>query len=114
MCHLQLEVARVSSTISHHSLMYEVLADQTMWAVCGRTAGVVSFETVDRQSVTLDVMPLIGGFLPLPIVRLAKYIPADHKGKGLYILLLFGLLGKAVPHQKMVNFRLSSRKFFLL
>lgn len=22
-----------------HSIMYEVLADQTMWAVCGRTAG---------------------------------------------------------------------------
>lgn len=38
MCHLQLHVQRVN-TSSHSSLMYEVLADQTMWAVCGRTAG---------------------------------------------------------------------------
>jgi hypothetical protein len=32
-----------------------------------------------RQNVTLDVMPLLGGFLPLPSVRLSKYIPADVK-----------------------------------
>lgn len=38
MCHLQLHVQRVNAS-SHSSLMYEVLADQTMWAVCGRTAG---------------------------------------------------------------------------
>ncbi|KAJ9595261.1 hypothetical protein L9F63_013449, partial [Diploptera punctata] len=78
MCHLQLHVQRVNAS-SHNSLMYEVLADQTMWAVCGRTAGVISLESVDKQNVTLDVMPLIGGFLPLPLVRLSKYIPADQK-----------------------------------
>lgn len=78
MCHLQLHVQRVSAS-SHSSLMYEVLADQTMWAVCGRTAGVISLDSVDKQNVTLDVMPLIGGFLPLPLVRLSKYIPADQK-----------------------------------
>lgn len=38
MCHLQLDVQRVNAS-SHSSLMYEVLADQSMWAVCGRTAG---------------------------------------------------------------------------
>ena len=38
MCHLLLHVQRVNAS-SHSSLMYEVLADQTMWAVCGRTAG---------------------------------------------------------------------------
>ncbi|XP_069695323.1 trafficking protein particle complex subunit 10 isoform X2 [Periplaneta americana] len=78
MCHLQLHVQRVNAS-SHSSLMYEVLADQTMWAVCGRTAGVISLDSVDKQNVTLDVMPLIGGFLPLPLVRLSKYIPADQK-----------------------------------
>ncbi|PNF25423.1 hypothetical protein B7P43_G08798 [Cryptotermes secundus] len=78
MCHLQLHVQRVGAS-SHSSLMYEVLADQTMWAVCGRTAGVISLDSVDKQNVTLDVMPLIGGFLPLPLVRLSKYIPADQK-----------------------------------
>ncbi|KAK4306125.1 hypothetical protein Pmani_022031 [Petrolisthes manimaculis] len=62
-----------------HSIMYEVLADQTMWAVCGRTAGVLTLEDGVRQSVTMDVMPLTGGFLPLPSVRLSKYIPADSK-----------------------------------
>jgi hypothetical protein len=38
MCHLQLHVQRVSAS-SYRSLMYEVLADQTMWAVCGSMAG---------------------------------------------------------------------------
>jgi hypothetical protein len=47
-----------------------------MGIVC---AGVISLDSVDKQNVTLDVMPLIGGFLPLPLVRLSKYIPADQK-----------------------------------
>jgi hypothetical protein len=46
MCHLQLHVQRVSAS-SHSSLMYEVLADQTMWAVCGRTAGRFSVSAED-------------------------------------------------------------------
>ncbi|XP_046985474.1 trafficking protein particle complex subunit 10 [Schistocerca americana] len=81
MCHLQLHVRRINPS-SHNSLMYEVLADQTIWAVCGRTAGVISLEDSDKQSVTLDVMPLIGGYLPLPSVRLSKYIPAEKKSPG--------------------------------
>ncbi|XP_067013704.2 trafficking protein particle complex subunit 10 [Anabrus simplex] len=81
MCHLQLDVHRVNPS-SHNSLMYEVLTDQTMWAVCGKTAAVISLESVDKQHVTLDVMPLVGGFLPLPLIRLSKYIPADQKSMG--------------------------------
>ncbi|XP_071449280.1 trafficking protein particle complex subunit 10 [Hetaerina americana] len=92
MCHLRLQIIRLGpppallSPSSLHqpsltSLMYEVLADQTMWAICGRTAGVISLDgEVDKQNVTLDVMPLIGGFLPLPLVRLSKYIPIEAKG----------------------------------
>ncbi|KAF2351209.1 Foie gras liver health family 1 [Trinorchestia longiramus] len=69
-----------SEGTAYDSIMYEVLADQTMWAVCGRTSGVLSVECARRrQNVTLDVMPLLGGFLPLPSVRLSKYIPADVK-----------------------------------
>ena len=65
---------------NYDSVMYEVLADQAMWAVCGRTSGVLPVESSRRrQHVTLDVMPLMGGFLPLPSVRLSKYIPADVK-----------------------------------
>ncbi|XP_054722855.1 LOW QUALITY PROTEIN: trafficking protein particle complex subunit 10-like [Uloborus diversus] len=59
------------------SLMYEVVADQATWAVCGRTAGVVNIDTSGRHSVVLDVMPLLAGFLPLPAIRLSKYIPAE-------------------------------------
>lgn len=79
MCHLYLTVTRMlptSNPTPSPQLMYEVLADQTMWAVCGRTAGIVSLETLEKQSVTLDVMPLTSGYLPLPVVRLSRYIPA--------------------------------------
>ncbi|RVE49327.1 hypothetical protein evm_006040 [Chilo suppressalis] len=79
-CCLQLSVQRVNET-EYTSLMYEVLADQTMWAVLGRTAGVITMEcsSTEPQSVSLDVMPLVAGYLPLPTVRLSKYIPANTK-----------------------------------
>lgn len=58
--------------------MYEVLAEQGMWAVCGRTAGVVCFDNdSEPQILVLEVMPLTSGFLPLPLVRISKYIPAE-------------------------------------
>ncbi|XP_068619603.1 trafficking protein particle complex subunit 10 [Battus philenor] len=77
---MQLSVQRVNET-EYTSLMYEVLADQTMWAVLGRTAGVIILDgtTADPQVVTLDVMPLVAGYLPLPTVRLSKYIAANTK-----------------------------------
>ncbi|OWR45095.1 Trafficking protein particle complex subunit 10 [Danaus plexippus plexippus] len=76
-CCLQLTVQRVNET-EHTSLMYEVLADQTMWAVLGRTAGVITMESnSEGQCVNLDVMPLVAGYLPLPAVRLSKYIAAN-------------------------------------
>lgn len=82
LCHMTLTVndmlPKASSTAA---LMYEVLADQALWAVCGRTAGVFSMEGAPKHSVTLDVMPLVCGYLPLPAVRLSRYIPADHKPK---------------------------------
>ncbi|XP_063896992.1 trafficking protein particle complex subunit 10 [Helicoverpa armigera] len=80
MCCLQLSVQRVNET-EYTSLMYEVLADQTMWAVLGRTAGVITMEctSTEPQNVTLDVMPLVAGYLPLPTVRLSKYIAANTK-----------------------------------
>lgn len=124
MCHLHLTVERVSENL-HSSLMYEVLVDQTMWAVCGRTtgtyfmaplfylslhihtnqsngvncccvdslkkcsflfynfcSGVMTLDENYKQTIQLDVMPLISGYLPVPLVRLSKYIPADQKPKG--------------------------------
>ncbi|XP_065168846.1 trafficking protein particle complex subunit 10 isoform X2 [Atheta coriaria] len=79
-CHLQLQVRPAGRQLQANcgSLMYEVLAEQSMWAVCGRTAGVISFDAdSDAQTVVLDVMPLNSGYLPLPLIRLSKYIPAD-------------------------------------
>lgn len=63
------------------NLYYEVLADQAIWAVCGRQGGVVSLAQ-PRQSILVEVMPLVGGHLALPTVRLSKYIPAETSGCG--------------------------------
>lgn len=79
-------------------LMYEVLADQTMWAVCGRTAGIVSLEIVEKQSVTLDVMPLTSGYLPLPVVRLSRYIPAVESKSGKYSNKMSACLNSMHPN----------------
>lgn len=78
-CHLHVSVSAAAHSFhGGSSLMYEVLAEPSVWAVCGRTAGVISFESdSDAETVVLDVMPLNSGFLPLPLVRLSKYIPAD-------------------------------------
>lgn len=77
-CHLQLTITKVNEN-PHTQLMYEVLADQNFWAICGRTAGVVSLVGNNAESITLDVMPLNAGFLPLPGIRLSKYISAGQK-----------------------------------
>jgi hypothetical protein len=52
------------------------LADQALWAVCGRVAGVINMEGSKKQTLIVEVMPLVGGHLQLPRVRLSKYIPA--------------------------------------
>jgi len=85
MCSLVIEILKVCQSLeeAETSLMYEVRADQHMWAICGRTSGVVSMEGVEVTHVAVDVMPMSQGFLPLPTVYLSKYIPADHKGKKL-------------------------------
>lgn len=75
-CHLNLKIIKMQEN-AYFDLMYEVLADQNMWAVVGRTAGVVSMKEREAQSVMFDVLPLSPGFLPLPNIRLSKYISAD-------------------------------------
>lgn len=90
-CHLNLTINSTTGSSTNEkleqnnvpkSVMYEVLAEPSVWAVCGRTAGVISFEgDLESQTVVLDVMPLSSGYLPLPLVRISKYIPADVAGK---------------------------------
>lgn len=36
--------------------------------------GVISMKDVESHSISLDVMPLCTGFLPMPSIRLSKYI----------------------------------------
>ncbi|CAG7734427.1 unnamed protein product, partial [Allacma fusca] len=79
MCSMIIDIDKYKEP-AHASLMYEVRADQHMWAICGRTSGVVSMDGCDSQQMTIDVMPMSPGFLPLPTVHLSKYIPADQKG----------------------------------
>lgn len=74
--HLNLKVIKIQEN-PFVDLMYEVLADQNIWAVVGRTAGVISMIEREAQTVSVEVLPLSTGFLPLPNIRLSKYISAD-------------------------------------
>lgn len=73
---LNLKIIKVH-TSPFVDLMYEVMPDQNVWAIVGRTAGVISMLDRDAQSVMVEVLPLCAGFLPLPNIRLSKYISAE-------------------------------------
>ncbi|KAK9891077.1 hypothetical protein WA026_013400 [Henosepilachna vigintioctopunctata] len=82
LCHLNLTIRNVGDKFERDpktkSIMYEVLAEQSVWAVCGRTAGVISFDAaLEPQPIVLDIMPLTSGYLSLPRIRISKYIPAE-------------------------------------
>ncbi|XP_030850473.1 trafficking protein particle complex subunit 10 isoform X3 [Strongylocentrotus purpuratus] len=66
------------------SLMYEIDTEGGMWAVCGRSTGVVAMPS--KQSgvteVTLEVIPLIAGFLPMPDIRLSQYLKGVDPNEG--------------------------------
>nr|CAH7719262.1 unnamed protein product [Callosobruchus chinensis] len=63
-CQLHLTICPAAEHLPiTQSVMYEVLAENGVWAVCGRTAGVVTFGDGAEEKageVTLDVMPLCG------------------------------------------------------
>ena len=63
--------------------------------------GVFCMEGAPKHTVTLDVMPLICGYLPLPAVRLSKYIPADQKSKG-------------TPFSQLIAFRSTDDNYFYI
>lgn len=58
-------------------LMYEVVDNSSNWAVCGKSSGVISMPVAAQAThrVHMEVMPLFAGRLPLPDVRLFKYLP---------------------------------------
>ena len=66
------------------SLMYEINTDGGMWAVCGRSTGVITMPSKSSEvtALTLEVIPLIPGFLPMPAVKLSQYVTAiEQKGE---------------------------------
>ncbi|XP_055699256.1 trafficking protein particle complex subunit 10 isoform X2 [Phlebotomus papatasi] len=75
-CMLNLKITKLQEN-PFTDLMYEVYVDQNMWAVCGRSSGVISMQDCESQTVLLEILPLIVGFLPLPNIRLSKYMQAN-------------------------------------
>lgn len=79
-CSLHVHICQLqeSSDTGPSALMYELVPDATTWAVLGRTAGVLQLSPEQReQTVTLEVKPLQVGFLPMPSLRLSRYIPSS-------------------------------------
>ena len=49
-----------------------MIADQSLWAVCGKQGAVVNLTHNKKQNIVVEVMPRVGGHLPLPTIRLSK------------------------------------------
>lgn len=76
-CHLNLTIVKLDDHNQQNDLMYEVIFDQKIWAVYGQSAGVIMADSMadhPETTITLDVFPLTAGFLPLPNIRLSKYV----------------------------------------
>ncbi|XP_048349288.1 trafficking protein particle complex subunit 10 isoform X2 [Sphaerodactylus townsendi] len=58
-------------------LLYEVVDNSSNWAVCGKSSGVISMPVAAQAThkVHMEVMPLFAGCLPIPDVRVFKYLP---------------------------------------
>lgn len=58
-------------------LLISVVDNSSNWAVCGKSCGVISMPVAAQAThrVHMEVMPLFAGYLPLPDVRLFKYLP---------------------------------------
>ncbi|XP_014254615.1 trafficking protein particle complex subunit 10 [Cimex lectularius] len=78
-CHLLIKISKTHMG-QDTSLMYEVQAENNMWVVCGNSSDVLSWsDSVEERTVTLEIMPLVNGYLPLPVVKLSKYILTNPK-----------------------------------
>ena len=78
----------------------QVLADQAIWAVCGRAAAVVDMSSVPKQTVAVEVMPLVGGHLRLPKVRVSKYVEGAGSGRASVSSVNAGNVSKAVRDRR--------------
>ncbi|CAH1721350.1 unnamed protein product [Aphis gossypii] len=65
---------------SEISFKYEIVADKTMWAVCGHGSDVITFlPNSITQSVSVEVMPLMNGYLPIPTLNVFRYFPSNSR-----------------------------------
>lgn len=65
---------------SEISFKYEIVVDKTMWAVCGRGSDVITFSPNSiTQTVSIEVMPLMSGFLPIPTLNVFRYFPSNSR-----------------------------------
>ncbi|KAI5699266.1 hypothetical protein M8J75_000144 [Diaphorina citri] len=82
-CGSNADIIKLFSSPVEYCLTYEVLADQTLWAVCGSNADHIAMdETTKKASISLDVMPLVNGHLPIPVVKISKYFPPSKGFRG--------------------------------
>ena len=67
------DVIRTSSDVME--LIYEVDVSNNMWMIADRNMGVLAIPKVAMATcqVILSAMPIVGGYLPLPGVKLMKY-----------------------------------------
>ncbi|KAK2089795.1 Trafficking protein particle complex subunit 10 [Saguinus oedipus] len=70
-------MALSSGAAARHERTASVVDNSSNWAVCGKSCGVISMPVAAQAThrVHMEVMPLFAGYLPLPDVRLFKYLP---------------------------------------
>ncbi|XP_071955676.1 trafficking protein particle complex subunit 10-like [Antedon mediterranea] len=77
LCDLQLNIQVTDDSVQKDvPLMYELVTDSNMWAVCGKNNGLLTIEK-NLTELSLQVIPLTAGYLPLPGVKLSRYIQQD-------------------------------------
>ncbi|KAI1294904.1 Trafficking protein particle complex subunit 10 [Halotydeus destructor] len=78
LCSLKVTIDRICPADEACAIMYEVIGDSSTWNCTGRSAGVIDATIADlvNSSLTFDILPLASGYLPLPTVRLSKYVPS--------------------------------------
>ncbi|XP_018494809.2 trafficking protein particle complex subunit 10 [Galendromus occidentalis] len=74
-CKLNIRIKRLSPDGDEGGQIHlEVLVDPSMWALLGKNSDVFSVEPRDYTS-SIEMKPLVRGFLPVPQIRLMRYRP---------------------------------------
>jgi len=76
-CQLHVKVDSLHPNTSDSvTLMYEVGAEAAYWSISGKTAGVFSLENGHYETM-LEIMPLSPGYIPVPKIKLSKYLKTN-------------------------------------